>query len=254
MRRCHHLVDGPVDGARAPRAPRHRSNRPRRASPISPMSRSSRSTSARSPRPSTRTRLRTRPRSPSSTRSTAPRLLRQGPQGRPGARRALPEVSADAKTITFTPADAQVQQRRPDRRRRLRLRLEAARSTRAPRRRTPTSWPRSWVPRTSLGPRRRQEARHRRTPTSRQPSTRSASSAPDDKTFVVKLTKPATYFLDVVALWIAVPVQEKWITSPNATEAANYVGSGPFMLRRGTTTARSSSSRTRTGTATRSRP
>ena len=55
-------------------------------------------------------------------------------------------------------------------------------------------------------------------------------SAPDDKTVVVKLTKPATYFADVMALWIAVPVQEKWITSPNATEAANYVSSGPFIL------------------------
>ena len=33
-----------------------------------------------------------------------------------------------------------------------------------------------------------------------------------------------------MALWIAVPVQEKWITSPNFTEAANYVGSGPFIL------------------------
>ena len=55
-------------------------------------------------------------------------------------------------------------------------------------------------------------------------------SAPDDKTFIVNLTKPATYFLSVVALWITVPVQEKWITSPNATEAANYVGSGPYVL------------------------
>ena len=33
-----------------------------------------------------------------------------------------------------------------------------------------------------------------------------------------------------MALWIAVPIQEKWITSTNATEAANYVSSGPFML------------------------
>ena len=33
------------------------------------------------------------------------------------------------------------------------------------------------------------------------------------------------------------PIQEKWITSPNATEAANYVSSGPFMLEPGTTTA-----------------
>jgi len=55
-------------------------------------------------------------------------------------------------------------------------------------------------------------------------------SAPDDKTVVVNLTAPATYFTSVLALWIAVPVQEKWITTPNATEAANYVGSGPFIL------------------------
>src|SRR5512146_3242161 len=55
-------------------------------------------------------------------------------------------------------------------------------------------------------------------------------SAPDDKTLVVKLATPATYFLTAVALWVFVPIQEKWITSPNATEAGNYVSSGPFML------------------------
>jgi oligopeptide transport system substrate-binding protein len=55
-------------------------------------------------------------------------------------------------------------------------------------------------------------------------------TAPDDKTVVVQLAKPATYFSSVLALWIAVPVQEKWITSANATEAGNYVGSGPFIL------------------------
>jgi oligopeptide transport system substrate-binding protein len=55
-------------------------------------------------------------------------------------------------------------------------------------------------------------------------------AAPDDKTVVITLATPATYFLDVLALWIAVPVEQKWITSPNATEAANYVGSGPFVL------------------------
>jgi oligopeptide transport system substrate-binding protein len=55
-------------------------------------------------------------------------------------------------------------------------------------------------------------------------------SAPDDKTVVFNLTAPATYFTSVLALWIAVPVQEKWITTPNATEAANYVGTGPFIL------------------------
>ena len=55
-------------------------------------------------------------------------------------------------------------------------------------------------------------------------------TAPDDKTLVINLSTPATYFTSVLALWINVPVQEKWITSPNATEAANYVGSGPYIL------------------------
>jgi oligopeptide transport system substrate-binding protein len=55
-------------------------------------------------------------------------------------------------------------------------------------------------------------------------------SAPDEKTVVVKLTTPATYFIDVLALWIAAPVQEKWITQKNATEAGNFVGTGPFIL------------------------
>ena len=37
-------------------------------------------------------------------------------------------------------------------------------------------------------------------------------AAPDDKTFVVTLNTPATYFLSV-ALWVMAPVQEKWIKS-----------------------------------------
>jgi len=55
-------------------------------------------------------------------------------------------------------------------------------------------------------------------------------SAPDDKTFVVQLSKPATYFLSICALWITVPVEKKWIEAKGATEAANYVASGPYML------------------------
>jgi oligopeptide transport system substrate-binding protein len=55
-------------------------------------------------------------------------------------------------------------------------------------------------------------------------------AAPDDKTFVVTLSTPATYFLSVAAMWVAVPIQEKWITSKGATETGNYVSSGPFML------------------------
>ena len=54
--------------------------------------------------------------------------------------------------------------------------------------------------------------------------------APDDSTFVVTLSTPATYFLSAMTLWVGVPIQEKWITAENATEAANYVSSGPFML------------------------
>jgi oligopeptide transport system substrate-binding protein len=55
-------------------------------------------------------------------------------------------------------------------------------------------------------------------------------SAPDDKTFVVKLATPATYFLSAMTLWVFVPIQEKWVTGADAFEAANYVSSGPFML------------------------
>ena len=56
-------------------------------------------------------------------------------------------------------------------------------------------------------------------------------SAPDDKTFVVKMDHPTGYFLDLATLWGTAPYQEKWITSPNATEAGNYVSSGPFQLK-----------------------
>jgi oligopeptide transport system substrate-binding protein len=55
-------------------------------------------------------------------------------------------------------------------------------------------------------------------------------SAPDEKTFVVKLATPATYFLSVATMWVTVPIQEKWITSEGATETGNYVGSGPFTV------------------------
>jgi oligopeptide transport system substrate-binding protein len=55
-------------------------------------------------------------------------------------------------------------------------------------------------------------------------------SAPDDKTFVVKLAFPATYFLAVTGMWVTVPIQEKWITSKGATETGNYVASGPFTV------------------------
>lgn len=55
-------------------------------------------------------------------------------------------------------------------------------------------------------------------------------SAPDDQTFVVKLKRPATYFLSIAGLWHNSPIQESWITQEGATEAANYVSSGPFIM------------------------
>ena len=55
-------------------------------------------------------------------------------------------------------------------------------------------------------------------------------SAPDDKTFVIKLNTAASYFLTALTLWVFVPIEEKWITSPNATEAGKFVSSGPFVL------------------------
>ncbi len=55
-------------------------------------------------------------------------------------------------------------------------------------------------------------------------------AAPDEKTFVVTLAFPATYFLSVATMWVTVPIQEKWITSEGATETGNYVASGPFTV------------------------
>jgi oligopeptide transport system substrate-binding protein len=54
--------------------------------------------------------------------------------------------------------------------------------------------------------------------------------APDDSTFVVHLANPTAYFPYIVSLWVTAPVQKAWITAKDATEAKNYVGSGPFSL------------------------
>ena len=56
-------------------------------------------------------------------------------------------------------------------------------------------------------------------------------AAPDPKTFVLTLAHPSSYILDIVALWGTAPMEKKWITSKNATEAANFVSSGPFMMK-----------------------
>jgi oligopeptide transport system substrate-binding protein len=52
-------------------------------------------------------------------------------------------------------------------------------------------------------------------------------SAPDDKTLVVDLDRPATYFATIMAMWVAVPMKESWTSF---TEAADLGSSGPFMV------------------------
>ena len=52
-------------------------------------------------------------------------------------------------------------------------------------------------------------------------------SAPDDKTFVVKLSRPASYFVYIAALWIGAPEKATFTYA----EAADYVSSGPMMMK-----------------------
>ncbi len=56
-------------------------------------------------------------------------------------------------------------------------------------------------------------------------------SAPDDKTFVVKLAHPAAYFVYIATLYGTVPLEKKWVETKDFTEAANWVGSGPMTLK-----------------------
>ena len=63
------------------------------------------------------------------------------------------------------------------------------------------------------------------------PSPSSASPLRMTKTFTITLAHPAAYFLDIVALWGAAPIQKKWVETPNFTEAENFVSSGPFMMK-----------------------
>lgn len=55
-------------------------------------------------------------------------------------------------------------------------------------------------------------------------------SAPDEHTFIVNLDSAATFFTAIVAMWIAVPIQESWVSLENFTEPENYVSSGPYIL------------------------
>ncbi|HUQ43422.1 MAG TPA: ABC transporter substrate-binding protein, partial [Candidatus Limnocylindria bacterium] len=52
-------------------------------------------------------------------------------------------------------------------------------------------------------------------------------TAPDDKTLVVDLERPATYFATIMAMWVAVPVQEDWTAF---AEASDIGASGPFKV------------------------
>jgi oligopeptide transport system substrate-binding protein len=52
-------------------------------------------------------------------------------------------------------------------------------------------------------------------------------TAPDDKTLVIDLEQPATYFSTIMSMWVAVPVQEDWTAF---AEAGDLGSSGPFMV------------------------
>ena len=55
--------------------------------------------------------------------------------------------------------------------------------------------------------------------------------APDDSTFVVRLSRAASYFLYVTTIWVTVPVEKSWVDiGEDFTEAENYVASGPFKM------------------------
>ena len=52
-------------------------------------------------------------------------------------------------------------------------------------------------------------------------------SAPDDKTVVINLERPATYFSTIMAMWVAYPTKEEWTSF---SEQADLGSSGPFMV------------------------
>ncbi len=174
------------------------------------------STSAASPRPSIRTRRQ------DSTSIAVLHALHRGLvyfdkdlKVVPALAEALPEVSADAKTLTFTLKDGdQVQQRRPDRRRRLRLQHGSALID--PRTAAPYAYVMAEVAGAAellalLGRR----TGRRPTPTSTPLLAKVGVAAPDDKTFVVTLStsrRPTSR-----RRWpcgSTSPVQEKWIDQP----------------------------------------
>ncbi len=57
--------------------------------------------------------------------------------------------------------------------------------------------------------------------------TKIGATAPDDKTFEVKLAAPTSFFDQIMAMWLTVPTQEKWT---KYADAADLGASGPFMV------------------------
>lgn len=55
-------------------------------------------------------------------------------------------------------------------------------------------------------------------------------AAPDDRTFIVTLNSPATFFLSIAAMWPVVPLEQAWVESAPFGEAAGYLSSGPYVL------------------------
>src|SRR6185503_3159386 len=52
-------------------------------------------------------------------------------------------------------------------------------------------------------------------------------TAPDDNTVVVNLSRPATYFSSIMAMWVFTPHPASWTAY---AEAGDLVASGPFMV------------------------
>ena len=161
-----------------------------------------------------------------------PRLLRQGPQRRSRRwRRRCRPSRPTAQTYTFTLGTAKYSNGDP---------IVAGDFVYA--------WKRIIDPRTAstyqafvradvkggaelLGADRQEAGRHGRR-RSMPRSRKLGVAAPDDKTFVVTLAHPASYFLDIVgAVGRRADPEEVDRPARTSTEAANYVSSGPFMMK-----------------------
>ena len=253
--------------------PRRRRRRRRRAAPGRPRHRSrSRRAERRRPRrrsdPQDRPRQRARRRSIPTRRRTRTSIAVLHALHRglvyfdkdlkvvPALAKALPEISADAKTLTFTLKDGiKYSNGDPIVAGDFVYSIEAHCSTREPRRRTPTSWPRSRAP-TSCSRLARRRSRPRRDADSRRAprqGRRLGAGRQDRRRQPRPPRRPTSP--SVLALWIDGPDPGEVDHQPERDRGRQLRQLRPVHPRRpGTTTARSSSSRTRTGPATSSRP